>query len=272
MKCLRRLVAPRQDGSFLVPKEIVDKFKDIIGGGQSEVMRMYEQCGCNKDPELTNMDASQTIGSITGSKPYPCFIPLFHNPRSVPLLVHVGLLRAMLGPCWAYVGSFGGLYQGSMEVSWRENHFPNEKCFVWEMVLRPFWEPCGIMWGQSWSCWAHVGLLRAMLGPCWAYFRPWWAYVGPRMRGHLGPNFRPHSVSGSCKVLGLCWALWGHDGPTFGHGGPMLGQERRGHLGPNFTPQMNTLFPGHVKSIWTYVGLFGAMLGPCWPYVGPMFG
>lgn len=50
MKCLRRLVQPRADGSFLVPEEIVHKFKDIAGGGRSEVLRLYEQCGFNKDP------------------------------------------------------------------------------------------------------------------------------------------------------------------------------------------------------------------------------
>ena len=50
MKCLRRLVQPRADGSFLVPEEIIQKFKDIAGGGRSEVLRLYEQCGCNKDP------------------------------------------------------------------------------------------------------------------------------------------------------------------------------------------------------------------------------
>ena len=50
MKCLRRLVQPRADGSFLVPEEIIGKFKDIAGGGRSEVLRLYEQCGCNKDP------------------------------------------------------------------------------------------------------------------------------------------------------------------------------------------------------------------------------
>lgn len=49
MKCLRRLVQPRADGSFLVPEEIIAKFKDIAGGGRSEVLRLYEQCGCNKD-------------------------------------------------------------------------------------------------------------------------------------------------------------------------------------------------------------------------------
>lgn len=51
-KVLRRLVAPRQDGSFLVPPEIVEKFKDIAGGGRAEVMRLFQdKCKGDKDPQ-----------------------------------------------------------------------------------------------------------------------------------------------------------------------------------------------------------------------------
>ena len=49
MKVLRRLVQPRADGSFVVPAEIIEKFKDIKGGGREEVLRLYEKCGRNKD-------------------------------------------------------------------------------------------------------------------------------------------------------------------------------------------------------------------------------
>ena len=49
MKVLRRLIQPRADGSFLVPSEIIEKFKDIKGGGREEVLRLYEKCGFNKD-------------------------------------------------------------------------------------------------------------------------------------------------------------------------------------------------------------------------------
>ena len=49
VKVLRRLIQPRADGSFLVPSEIIEKFKDIKGGGREEVLRLYEKCGFNKD-------------------------------------------------------------------------------------------------------------------------------------------------------------------------------------------------------------------------------
>lgn len=52
MKSLRRLVSSRGDGSFLVPLEIVEKFKDIHGGGRAEVVRMWENHGCDKDPHF----------------------------------------------------------------------------------------------------------------------------------------------------------------------------------------------------------------------------
>ena len=50
MKALRRLVTPRGDGSYLIPKEFAEKFKDIHGGGRAEVVRMWEKHGFEKDP------------------------------------------------------------------------------------------------------------------------------------------------------------------------------------------------------------------------------
>lgn len=50
VKVVRRLVAPRQDGSYVVPLEIVEKFKDIAGGGRAEVMRLYQD-RCNRDKD-----------------------------------------------------------------------------------------------------------------------------------------------------------------------------------------------------------------------------
>ena len=50
MKALRRLLSPRGDGSYLIPKEMVEKFKDIHGGGRAEVVRMWEKTGFEKDP------------------------------------------------------------------------------------------------------------------------------------------------------------------------------------------------------------------------------
>ena len=50
VKVLRRLVTPRKDGSYLVPVEYVEKFKDIAGGGRAEVLRFYkDKCNGNKD-------------------------------------------------------------------------------------------------------------------------------------------------------------------------------------------------------------------------------
>ncbi|CAL1166632.1 unnamed protein product [Cladocopium goreaui] len=50
VKVLRRLFTPRKDGSYLVPMEFVEKFKDIAGGGRAEVLRLYkDKCNGNKD-------------------------------------------------------------------------------------------------------------------------------------------------------------------------------------------------------------------------------
>ena len=49
MKRLRRLMQPRADGSFVVPKEIVDKWMDVIGGGRDSVVNMWDASGSNKD-------------------------------------------------------------------------------------------------------------------------------------------------------------------------------------------------------------------------------
>ena len=50
MKVLRRLLTPRKDGTYLVPMDFVEKFKDILGGGRAEVLRLYQtKCNGNKD-------------------------------------------------------------------------------------------------------------------------------------------------------------------------------------------------------------------------------
>ena len=88
----------------------------------------------------------QVLGphTIHTSVPYLCSIPPFHTfvpyPRSIPLLVHVGLLRAMLVPCWVYVGLFGG-FSGA---AWRSldgnnNSQPkSRKLFGWEIIFGHF--------------------------------------------------------------------------------------------------------------------------------------
>eukprot|EP00435_Cladocopium_sp_Y103_P034060 s2260_g8.t1 len=56
MKVLRRLVAPRMDGTYIVPNEIIEKFKDIAGGGRAEVLQLFRKHNGDKDtyraPEL----------------------------------------------------------------------------------------------------------------------------------------------------------------------------------------------------------------------------
>lgn len=55
MKCLRRILTPRLDGSLLVPKEIADSFKDLHNGGRESVLKMWEQAGCQKDGLLIQL-------------------------------------------------------------------------------------------------------------------------------------------------------------------------------------------------------------------------
>lgn len=49
MKTLRRLVAPRADGSYLLPPQMLDKFRDLHGGGRQELLKLFEASGGNKD-------------------------------------------------------------------------------------------------------------------------------------------------------------------------------------------------------------------------------
>lgn len=46
---IRRLLAPRADGKLLVDKEIADQFNDLVNGGRDQVLKLWEQCGGNKD-------------------------------------------------------------------------------------------------------------------------------------------------------------------------------------------------------------------------------
>ena len=49
MKRLRRCMAPRADGTYLVPQEMVDKFADVHGGGRASVLQMWNSAGRCKD-------------------------------------------------------------------------------------------------------------------------------------------------------------------------------------------------------------------------------
>ncbi len=53
MKSLRRVMTPRHDGSFLVPIEFVEKFKDIHGGGRADVLNLWDKNKHDKDYDIT---------------------------------------------------------------------------------------------------------------------------------------------------------------------------------------------------------------------------
>jgi len=48
VKALRRLLAPRCDGTLLVPEEVVKDWKDVHGGGRERVLHLWEQSSFNK--------------------------------------------------------------------------------------------------------------------------------------------------------------------------------------------------------------------------------
>ena len=49
MKRLRRAMQPRSDGSYLVGKDIIDKWGDLHGGGRAEVVAMWNAVSGCKD-------------------------------------------------------------------------------------------------------------------------------------------------------------------------------------------------------------------------------
>lgn len=48
MKCLRRVLSPRVDGSYLAPQQILDDWKDVSGGGRDNVLNLWAKSGCDK--------------------------------------------------------------------------------------------------------------------------------------------------------------------------------------------------------------------------------
>eukprot|EP00435_Cladocopium_sp_Y103_P045771 s265_g13.t1 len=40
-KVLRRMMQPRCDGTYLLPQEVLDEYKDISGGGRDRVLKMW---------------------------------------------------------------------------------------------------------------------------------------------------------------------------------------------------------------------------------------
>lgn len=47
-KRLRRLMTPRASGTFKVPQEVVDQWRDVAT--REKVMSMFEKCGYDPDP------------------------------------------------------------------------------------------------------------------------------------------------------------------------------------------------------------------------------
>ena len=103
--------------------------------------------------------------------------------------VALGSLGAMLGPSWAYVRPYVGQCLGPSLRAKNSVIFSAKKL--------------GLEWPMLGLFWVALGSLGAMLGPSWAYVRP---YVGQC----LGPSLRAkNSVIFSAKKLGLEWPMLG---------------------------------------------------------------
>lgn len=61
MKSLRRIMAPRSDGTSLVPPEVLDEWKDTAGGGRARAVQMWEQSSCHKERLQTKFAAFSNI-------------------------------------------------------------------------------------------------------------------------------------------------------------------------------------------------------------------
>ena len=94
------------------------------------------------------------------------------------------------------------------------------------------------------SCQNHA---EPMCDLCWACVGPCWALVGPKREGSFEPEFQSvndknetlDDDKNETLVLGACW---GHVEP------------RSSLSGICISCQMHTLFLGHVRPCWAYVG------------------
>ena len=130
-------------------------------------------------------------------------IPTEHGSVGIEFWVRFGLmlghLEGMLGPCWAFVGSFGGLlgaFGARMSI-------PTEH----GSVGIEFWVGFGLM----------LGHLEGMLGLCWAYVRPLLAHLGVCWR-LSGLTFQSQRKHGSVGI-----EFWVSFGLMLGHLEAMLG-------------------------------------------------
>ena len=48
-KVLRRIMQPRCDGTYLVPPEILELYRDVIGGGRERVQKMWAKSSRDKE-------------------------------------------------------------------------------------------------------------------------------------------------------------------------------------------------------------------------------
>lgn len=49
IKRIRRLMTPREDGSYLVPDHFVNLWKDVKDGGREQVKKLWLESGGDKD-------------------------------------------------------------------------------------------------------------------------------------------------------------------------------------------------------------------------------
>lgn len=49
MKVLRRVMSPRCDGTYLVPEEVLESWRDTTNGGRESVLRMWSESSQDKD-------------------------------------------------------------------------------------------------------------------------------------------------------------------------------------------------------------------------------
>ena len=136
-------------------------------------------------------------------------IPTEHGSVGIEFWVRFGLmlghLEGMLGPCWAFVGSFGGLLGAfGARISIPTEH---------GSVGIEFWVGFGLM----------LGHLEGMLGLCWAYVRPLLAHLGVcwRLSGLTFQSQRKHGSVG-IEFWDILGQFRAYAGPFGGYVGCLL--------------------------------------------------
>ena len=130
---------------------------------------------------------------------------------------YIGPFWAVLGLCWAHIGSFGGLFGVPRKFLEGKNN-PQHKAFCVEGY---FGRLFGTMLGQCWAvlglCWAHIGSFGGLFGVPRKFLE---GKNNPQhkafcVEGYFGRLFG--TMLGQCwAVLGLCWAHVGSFGGLYG--------------------------------------------------------